>query len=97
VLLAACSDGAKGRSAEAVERDTRVALPVGSTRSRVQEYLTERGIESSFDPQSKTISAIVRKLKGSNLIVREDLLFKFHFDDSLKLTRIDAKVVHTGP
>lgn len=56
VPFAACSHGAKRSSAEAIERETRLALPTGSTWSAVQEYLTERRIESSFDPQSKTVS-----------------------------------------
>jgi hypothetical protein len=83
--------------ADALEREIRGALPTGSSLVTVEGFLNKRGIEFSFEAPSKTILAAARKLKGSTLITRHDLTFKFHFDDSLKLKSIDAKLLYTGP
>ena len=90
-------DGGKAKTAESIERDVRFSLPVGSTLPAVLRYLGEQGIAYHFDKQSKTVRAVVRRLRGSNVIVRKDLLLKFHFDDSLKLVSIDATIGRTGP
>jgi hypothetical protein len=47
-------------------------------------------------PPSKTLYAIVRRLKGGSILTSRSLAFQFHFDGSMKLHSIDAKVIYTG-
>ena len=84
-------------NAETLEREVRSALPAGSLLAAVQNYLTKRGLEFSFEAQSKTVFAIARKLQGSTSLTSKSLAFKFHFDDGLALKSIDAEVLYTGP
>jgi hypothetical protein len=84
-------------NAEVLEHEVRSGLPLGSSLSTVEDYLSTRGIEFSFESPSKIVYAIVRKIKGSSPLLRKDLAFQFHFDDALNLQSIDAKVRNTGP
>jgi hypothetical protein len=98
VVLSLVMDRGIGHGdAKVLEREIRVGLPLGSSLSTVDEFLGKRGIEHSFAAPSKTIYAIVRKTNGSDLLITEELTFRFHFDDALKLKSIDAKVELTGP
>jgi hypothetical protein len=83
--------------AEVLEREVRAALPLGSPLADVEGFLQKRGMEFSFDASSRAIYAAARGLKGSTSITRKDLTLKFHFDNSLILESIDAKVLYTGP
>jgi hypothetical protein len=80
-----------------LEHEIRNGLPTGSSLSTVEELLEKRGFKFSFEARSKTIYAAAHKLKGSNFVTVKDLMLKFHFDDSLKLTSIDSQVLYTGP
>ncbi len=92
---AAVSNG--GGNAEALEREIRIGLPLGSSLPTVQDFLTQKGAEFSVDPSSKSAHAMIRNLKGSTISASQSLTVRFHFDDSLKLKSLDAKVVYTGP
>jgi hypothetical protein len=81
----------------AVESEIRNELPIGSPISTVDRFLSDRGIEHSFQPSTKTGYAVVRRVKGSNAIIQEDLGFTFEFDKALTLTSIQAKKELTGP
>src|ERR1035437_6137024 len=83
--------------AEVLEREIRVGLPLGSSLSSVEGYLSKRGIEFGFEAPSKTVYAIMRKMKGSSSFASKSLALRFHFDDDLKLKSIDSEVVYTGP
>jgi type IV secretory pathway TrbF-like protein len=72
--------------AAVLEREVRGGLKVGSSLSAVDNFLRQHQIESSFNEPSRTIYAIVRGVNGSSLLVRADLTFQFHFDQSLTLT-----------
>jgi hypothetical protein len=84
-------------NAEDLEREVRTGLPTGSSLATVDEFLAKREIKHSFDAPSKTVYAVVNKLKGGSILARKSLTFQLHFDDSLKLKSIDTKVVYTGP
>jgi len=84
-------------NAETLEREVRSALPMDSSLAVVEDYLTKRGLEFSFEERSKTVFAIARKLQGSTSLVSKSLTFKFHFDDAAALKSIDAEVFYTGP
>ena len=47
--------------------------------------------------QSKTVSAVIRGLEGSDLVVRENVPLTVRFDDSLRLASIGAQVGLTVP
>lgn len=83
--------------AEALEREIRNKLPIGSPLAAVEGFLKKREIEFSFEASSKTLYATARKLKGSTNLTSKSLTLKFHFDDGLNLTSIDTKVLYTGP
>ena len=82
---------------EALEREVRTGLPIGSFLATVDDFLTKRGIEHSFSSSSKTVYAVVKKLKGGSILACKSLTFQFHFDDSMKLQFIETKVLYTGP
>jgi len=84
-------------NADGLEHEVRSALPAGSSVAAVQEYLTGRGLEFSFDAPSKTVFAMARKLQGSTSLVNKSLAFKFRFDDGFVLTSINVEVLYTGP
>ncbi len=84
-------------NAEALEREVRTGLPMGSSLATVDDFLAKREIEHSFNASSKTVYAIVNKLKGGSIFARKSLTFQLRFDDSLKLKSIDTKAHYTGP
>jgi hypothetical protein len=84
-------------NAEALEREVRTGLRIGSSLATVDDFLAKREIEHSFDASSKTVYAIVNKLKGGSILARKSLTFQLRFDDSLKLKSIDTKAHYTGP
>jgi hypothetical protein len=83
--------------AEALEREIRLGLPLGSPLSTVEAFLSKRGIESSLDRESKVVYAVARKLKGSTIVATKSLTLRFYFGDGSKLRSVDAKVQYTGP
>jgi hypothetical protein len=84
-------------NAEALEREIRGELPLGSSLSTVEDMLRKRGIEFGFEESSNTVYAVARKLKGSTTLTSRSLAIQFHFDDASKLKSFDAKVLYTGP
>jgi len=80
-----------------IEREIRSGLPLGSSASRVEAFLGEKGIEHSFESSSNTEYAVVRKIRGSNMLITKSLGLQLHFDNSLKLESIETKVHLTGP
>jgi len=83
-------------TAEKLDRDVRRNLPLGSTRSFVEEFLAKEGMRFSFDASSQTIHANAPYVRGSNFMVRESLGFTFQFDDASTLKSIESKVHLTG-
>ena len=83
-------------NAEAFEREVRTALPPGTSVTAVEEFLGNRKVEFSFDPNSRVLHAIVRNLDGGSVLAKQSLAFKFYFDDGSKLKTLDAKVAYTG-
>lgn len=88
---------ANSATSDELEREIRSTLPLGSSLYSVEEFLTKRGLEFSFDKSSGSIFAVARKLKGSTGLASKSLQLQFRFDDSVKLKSIDAKVLYTGP
>jgi hypothetical protein len=82
---------------QALEREIRSALPVGSSLDAVDNFLKKRGIEHSYQESSRTVFATARNLKGSTVIATQALVLKFFFDAALNLTSIETKVDYTGP
>jgi hypothetical protein len=84
-------------TAEKLDRDVRVSLPLGSSRAFVEEFLAKEGMRFSFDSSSQTIRANAPYVKGSNFVIYESLGFTFRFDGASKLNSIDSRVHLTGP
>ncbi len=88
---------ANSATSDELEREIRAALPLGSSLSSVEGFLSKRGLEFSFDKSSGSVFAIARKLKGSTALASKSLQLQFRFDDDSRLKSIDAKVLYTGP
>lgn len=84
-------------TAEDLETKLREALPIGSSRSSVESVLANFGLEYSYDPHSKTLFAIARKLPNDNSVIRKSLTLEFRLDDDLLLKEVNSKIVFTGP
>lgn len=84
-------------NADALEREVRAQLPAGSSLSRVEEFLNQRGIAFSYDASSGALTGMVRKVKGSTFLVTKSLQLRFQFDDASTLKSIDSKARYTGP
>jgi hypothetical protein len=80
-----------------LEREVRQSLPVGSNRSTVENYLSNRGMQFSFDESTNNINAAAPYLKGSGFVVRSTMEIQFHFDNAEKLQSINTRVELTGP
>jgi len=79
------------------ELEVRTQLPLGSPRSRVEEFLNQRGITFGYDDASGTMTGIVRRVKGSNVVVTKSLQLRFQFDIRSTLKSIQSKTLYTGP
>jgi hypothetical protein len=88
---------AQGSDAKVLERQIRVGLPVGKSLSDVEAFLTDKGIEFSFDEPSKSVHAISRNVKGSTWLASKSLSLRFYFDSGLTLKSVESKVLYTGP
>jgi hypothetical protein len=84
-------------TAEALERQVRNTIPIGSSRLVAEETLQNEGLRFSYDPPSQTIYAGAGYLKGSNLIILEGISFRLHFDKDAHLISIESHVDLTGP
>lgn len=84
-------------TASELEQQIRSSLPIGSSRTAVENYLTNRGMRFSPDNSMNEIDAAAPYLKGSNFIVRSTMGIKFHFDNAEKLQSTNTRVELTGP
>ena len=83
-------------TAEALERQVRSTIPIGSSRPVAEETLQNEGLRFSYDPPSQMIYAGAGYLKGSNPIILEGISFRLHFDKNARLTSIESHVDLTG-
>lgn len=93
------SGGCGGRRAkvEEVEQTVRATVALGLRPARVSELLDSLHIEhSAFDPQDKSILAIVRDTSRS-AITRGSVQIKFMFGPDTTLVDQQYKEVFTGP
>jgi hypothetical protein len=86
-----------------LDREIRDKLPLGSSRSDVEAYLDQRGMQHSYmegagqgSEYKHTEWAILRGASRSWL-VREDIQILFKFDDNDKLVGYTVKELFTGP
>ena len=84
-------------NAERLDRELHAQLPPGSSLSRVEDLLKQRGIPYSYDGSSRTLTGMVRKVKGSTFLVTKSLQLRFQFDEASTLKSIDSKTLYTGP
>lgn len=84
-------------NADALEREVRRVVQLGSSLAAVQDSLAKIGLGTHFEAGTKTLYAIAHKLQGSTLFASKSLAFKFHFDDRFALRSIEAEVIYTGP
>jgi hypothetical protein len=81
---------------EELERDVRGQVPLGSSRTFVEDFLTKEGMKFSYDSSLNATLASAPCLKGSGIVVKS-LGVTFRFDKESKLVSIESRVHLTGP
>jgi hypothetical protein len=81
---------------EDLERDVRSRVPLGSSRTFVEKFLTEQGMKFIYDSSLNATLASAPCLKGSGIVVKS-LRLTFRFDHESKLVSIESRVHLTGP
>jgi hypothetical protein len=81
---------------EDLERDVRSRVPLGSSRTFVEKFLTEEGMKFIYDSSLNATLASAPCLKGSGIVVKS-LGLTFRFDHESKLVSIESRVHLTGP
>ena len=83
-------------SGEELERDVRGQVPLGSSRTFVENFLTKEGMKFTYDSSLNATLANAPCLKGSGIVVKS-LGLTFRFDHESKLVSIESRVHLTGP
>lgn len=95
LLLVACSDP-KAHVAR-VRAELAATTPPGtSTVETVDQYLSSKKIEHSFNERSRTMYAIIRNVSW-HLLTTTDIQLVFRFDSDRRLVDYTVAEVHTGP
>jgi hypothetical protein len=81
---------------EDLERDVRSQVPLGKSRTFVENFLTKEGMKFSYDSSLNATLASAPCLKGSGIVVKS-LGLTFRFDHESKLVSIESRVHLTGP
>ncbi len=83
-------------SGEELERDVRGQVPLGSSRTFVENFLMKEEMKFSYDPSLNATLASAPCLKGSGIVVKS-LGLTFRFDHESKLVSIESHIHLTGP
>lgn len=81
---------------EELERNVRGQVPLGSSRTFVENFLTKEKMKFSYDSSLNATLASAPCLKGSGIVVKS-LGLTFRFDHESKLVSIESRVHLTGP
>jgi hypothetical protein len=79
-------------------------LPVGASRSDIEHWLDQHGIEYSFDQKDNSIHSIIREASRSKYTYQDftfdivgDIQMIFRLNAQGLLYRIEVKPIFTGP
>ena len=78
----------RGPEPHQLEAQLRHELPVGTSSSQVDAYLTAHGWEHSFLPDERSYLAGIRNVGSRFSLTREDLAIRIDFDKAGRLTSI---------
>jgi hypothetical protein len=81
---------------EELERDVRGQVPLGSSRTIVENFLTKEEMKFSYDSSLNATLASAPCLRGSGVVVKS-LGLTFLFDHESRLVSIESRVHLTGP
>jgi hypothetical protein len=79
------------------------SLPKGSSRSEIEKFLDQRGIEhsyvekSNFPEEANSVIALVRAKDKNGIVKKVGIQLKFKFDVDQRLVSFESKEVFTGP
>ena len=85
-----------------VRKKLEQSLPVGSSRTAVENYLDSQSIphsyldDSKFPNERRVELALIRSTSQS-LLIRTDIQIRFQFDESGRLLDYSVQEVFTGP
>ena len=85
-----------------VRKKLEQALPVGSSRTRVETYLDSQSIPHSYiddskSPNERRVELALIRSTSQSLLVRGDIQIRFRFDESGRLADYSVQEVFTGP
>jgi hypothetical protein len=79
-----------------LERDVRAQVPLGSSRTFIENFLEKEEMKFSYDSSLNATLASAPCLKGSGIVVKS-LGLTFRFDRESKLVSIESRAHLTGP
>jgi len=85
IAVGGCARGPEPRQLEA---QLRRELPVGTSSSEVDAYLTAHGWEHSFLPDERSYLGGIRNVGSRFSFTREDIAIRIDFDKAGRLTSI---------
>ncbi len=72
-------------------------LPEGTPLQAIDEYFSTNGIEHGYYKKSNEVLAMVKHIKGGQLLVDKGAQIIIELDDSGGLKDIEVRPVFTGP
>jgi len=98
-LCAACNQRNDGGSFnyDGFEHDIRANLPIGSSYTSIEAYLSERKIGHSYDAASNTFYDLIPDVDTTHVLVTASVQITITLDNQRRLERLDVKRVYTGP
>ena len=71
-------------------------LAVGSSKEKVESYLTKLDLEHSYVESEKKFYAIVRKIGRYRIIYESSLLIRVQLNTEDKVEQIEYEIEHSG-
>lgn len=96
LLLAGCRKNQTPDSKE-FEAKIKQALPIGTSKEKVDAYLSKQNIEHSYHTKENRIYALMRNLAPESTSVSKSLSIIFYFSENGGLTNVQSKIEYTGP
>ncbi len=72
-------------------------LTNGMSFSEIDKYFTASGVEHGYYEKNNQILAIIRNIKGGQLLVSKGAQIAITLDQTKKLERIEVRPTFTGP
>jgi hypothetical protein len=82
---------------EALKRDAKRDIHVGSTRAEVQQFIVSHGMRFTADNKTRTIRASIRSRDESKIVRTAGIFLRFYFGSDDRLEKYEVYQAYTGP